>query len=529
MKHINPREFLLPTETFNKLQSKDYYKEGRKFNLSSNLYLFVTIIFFIIIVGYSCFHLFIEKKPTAFILIFTSVVLAHIATISLCIMLFYTAVTVAIPFAIFGGFLDLFLSFFNIELFPSKKHFKIKDPEYELYELLSELKSESRYRSSLESFINKKTIKDNDYEIAINVYKDNFKYLEKIILFSEKASNDIAATQIWRFHPLLEYFKWFDKYNSLFTIKEKIDTSLLEKYLFFLNTEKERRFINKPNNNISSNPNRKKSSEELLLTDEIQKKIKRIILTKKEALKAKKKLENKPNSNTPNATSPKGDSLHPNNDNPSEANKPKSQKNKPISTNPKEKSQHPKDKPSKSDNSNSLENKPNSTKPKEKLQHSNNNKPSEANKIRVVKFSEEYYINLAKKRIEIGEVGEYLALSFEKQRILKEEGASFLFHLEHSSKEIGDGLGYDITSIYNGQEIFIEVKTTTSSDSSNNIFFTSNELNVMNLKEDKYWLYRVFDCNIKEKTGKIQIIKGANKIKSLYDFQPYEYTLKPNR
>jgi len=60
------------------------------------------------------------------------------------------------------------------------------------------------------------------------------------------------------------------------------------------------------------------------------------------------------------------------------------------------------------------------------------------------------------------------------------------------SKELGDGLGYDIRSFeIDGSEIFLEVKTTTSGRATP-FFVSANEVSVSEVKGASYRLVRVY-------------------------------------
>jgi len=65
------------------------------------------------------------------------------------------------------------------------------------------------------------------------------------------------------------------------------------------------------------------------------------------------------------------------------------------------------------------------------------------------------------------------------------------------SKDVGDGLGYDIESFEaGGQRIFIEVKTT-KGPINTPFFLTENERRVAAEKADAYRLYRLFNFGTK--------------------------------
>lgn len=96
--------------------------------------------------------------------------------------------------------------------------------------------------------------------------------------------------------------------------------------------------------------------------------------------------------------------------------------------------------------------------------------------------------------MQTGSEGELLALRFEKSRLKKIGIPNPENHIEHSSKEIGDGLGYDITSVDESlTKIYIEVKTTTVSNSTD-ILLTRNEYLILHQLKEKYFIYHI-DCS----------------------------------
>ncbi len=137
------------------------------------------------------------------------------------------------------------------------------------------------------------------------------------------------------------------------------------------------------------------------------------------------------------------------------------------------------------------------------------------------------YHEIAERKMQTGEKGELLVFGFEVKRIINEEGVEFVKLLEHTSKEKGDSYGYDIRSIENNEEIFIEVKTTTGKfwDS---LFFTQHERNTMEQLGKKYYLYRIFDFNHEKNTGELYIFRGSDEINSYCNFLPTQYKLEPN-
>jgi len=114
--------------------------------------------------------------------------------------------------------------------------------------------------------------------------------------------------------------------------------------------------------------------------------------------------------------------------------------------------------------------------------------------------------NIENKRI--GDLGEIWVLKYEKD-FLEKNGKSILAEkVIHSSKNNGDGLGYDILSYdLNGEKKYIEVKTTKGKK--NTAFYVSrNELERSKIEKDNYFLYRVYEFDEEADKGKLLKIKG---------------------
>ncbi|MGV9034432.1 DUF3883 domain-containing protein [Lactococcus lactis] len=78
----------------------------------------------------------------------------------------------------------------------------------------------------------------------------------------------------------------------------------------------------------------------------------------------------------------------------------------------------------------------------------------------------------------------------------------------HVSKVEGDGLGYDIRCWNElGEECYIEVKTSTSKFS-DGFEMSRNEIKASTSKNANYFIYRVYDLNIKTRECKIKIFEG---------------------
>jgi hypothetical protein len=113
-----------------------------------------------------------------------------------------------------------------------------------------------------------------------------------------------------------------------------------------------------------------------------------------------------------------------------------------------------------------------------------------------------------RRNTQIGDEGELYVLNAEKQ-ILTESGKPALAAMvQHASKEIGDGLGYDIRSFLpTGQVKYIEVKTTTDKKNAQ-FFITENELDFSSKNPDTYYLYRLYTFNKKAKENPFYLLRG---------------------
>jgi hypothetical protein len=106
----------------------------------------------------------------------------------------------------------------------------------------------------------------------------------------------------------------------------------------------------------------------------------------------------------------------------------------------------------------------------------------------------------------LGAAGEEWVIRFERRRLNAVNQEQLAVRVRHVSEDIGDGLGYDITSFdVDGSPIWIEVKTTNSGISVP-FFLSSREIDVAKEKGQKFRLYRVFD--FRTASPRIYIIEG---------------------
>lgn len=109
------------------------------------------------------------------------------------------------------------------------------------------------------------------------------------------------------------------------------------------------------------------------------------------------------------------------------------------------------------------------------------------------------------KNRDLGRAGEEFVITVEKARLANEGLGHLAADVSWVARDLGDGLGYDIISFdENGEEIFIEVKTTRGGETSP-FFLTENERVTAIRKGGRYRLYRVFHFS---RRPKIYVIHG---------------------
>lgn len=135
------------------------------------------------------------------------------------------------------------------------------------------------------------------------------------------------------------------------------------------------------------------------------------------------------------------------------------------------------------------------------------------NYIRNHDFAEKEKLNT-----KIGQAGEELIIMFETERLTRLKKPELAAKIEWVSKDIGDGLGYDIKSFNeDGSVRYIEVKTTNLGKKAP-FYFTINELLFSEKYSENYYLYRVFNFS---KDKKLFIILGA--LSSICKYSPTEF------
>lgn len=132
---------------------------------------------------------------------------------------------------------------------------------------------------------------------------------------------------------------------------------------------------------------------------------------------------------------------------------------------------------------------------------------------------------ISRRRRLTGLIGEEVAVVIEQEYLESINKKELADKVRHASKDLGDGLGYDILSFFaNGKEKYIEVKSTTNSLKSP-FFMSRNELSFLNQHTDDYFIYRIL---ISETEGKEPVIEAysADDILKMYDLIPTQYVVQ---
>ena len=108
----------------------------------------------------------------------------------------------------------------------------------------------------------------------------------------------------------------------------------------------------------------------------------------------------------------------------------------------------------------------------------------------------------------LGDLGELWVMKYEIEKLKNANKHNLINQIKHTSKDEGDGTGFDIQSFdREGNKIFIEVKTTKGRQNST-FFVTRNELERSKIEKDNYYLYRLYNYNEQADKADLLIIKG---------------------
>ena len=131
------------------------------------------------------------------------------------------------------------------------------------------------------------------------------------------------------------------------------------------------------------------------------------------------------------------------------------------------------------------------------------------------------YSGRDEKNKKIGDLGEELVLRYEQQRLIKEGRTDLSKKVEHTSKKIGDGTGYDIKSFNKDSSLrFIEVKAT-EGNINTEFYISPNEIDFSKIYSQNFYLYRVYNVKIKP-----EFYKFKGNILDNFEAIPTTYKLK---
>ena len=124
----------------------------------------------------------------------------------------------------------------------------------------------------------------------------------------------------------------------------------------------------------------------------------------------------------------------------------------------------------------------------------------------------------------VGDLGEALVVELEKRRLTQAGRNDLANRIEHVSKTVGDGLGYDILSFElldeGYAEKLIEVKATTGGK--NKPFdISANEVEVSEDQKERYCIYRLF--GLRSGAGEIKYYEIRGSVKERFNLVPSAY------
>lgn len=124
------------------------------------------------------------------------------------------------------------------------------------------------------------------------------------------------------------------------------------------------------------------------------------------------------------------------------------------------------------------------------------------------------YVKETKRNSSTGEYGENIVVKLEEEKLKKAGKHKLAKQIVHVSVTQGDGAGYDIKSFdIDGNEIYIEVKSTTSPDRNAAFNISANEVKASEYYGDSYYLYRLYDISNTHEHPKYYTIQGNLKEK----------------
>jgi hypothetical protein len=134
------------------------------------------------------------------------------------------------------------------------------------------------------------------------------------------------------------------------------------------------------------------------------------------------------------------------------------------------------------------------------------------------------YIEREIRNTKLGEAGETWVINFEKKKLVEAGLAQLSNKIVWASKEIGDGLGYDIISYdTDGSKIYIEVKTTSLGKYSA-FYLSQKEIEASSALGTRFVIYRIFDFDRSTKFFKV-----GNNLKDTLDLVATTFRATPRR
>lgn len=139
-----------------------------------------------------------------------------------------------------------------------------------------------------------------------------------------------------------------------------------------------------------------------------------------------------------------------------------------------------------------------------------------------VRVNQTDYLKKYKNQKTLGLLGESIILKYLSERQYINGGKRIIF-IDPVAERGLDHLGYDIEVTYeDGNQEFIEVKTTTKS-ANESFYMSANEVMTMNQKEDKYFIYRLYNLDLQNQTADLYIY-NYKQLKAL-TFTPIQYSV----
>ncbi len=127
--------------------------------------------------------------------------------------------------------------------------------------------------------------------------------------------------------------------------------------------------------------------------------------------------------------------------------------------------------------------------------------------------------------IYLGDLGEKAVISHERNFLIDKGYVALADKVEQVSVTVGDHLGYDVLSFYpSGEEKWIEVKTTTKSQSSE-FHISENQIKCSETAGDKFWLYRIYDFNSEKSVASLYKLQGN--LREQLNLDPTNYRAFP--